>query len=306
MDHNPGLVVLFGSGERAPSAQRVYDYVMSTLTPPVRVSILETPAGFEPNSDYVAGQVADFVRQRLQNYHPEIQVLPARKKGTAESPDNPEVIAPMLESNVIFMGPGSPTYAVRQLRDSLAWHTLLARHHLGTAIVLASAATISIGCCALPVYEIYKVGEDLFWNDGLDFWKAYGLSLAFVSHWDNNEGGAKLDTSRCFMGKQRFSELLKVLPSDVVVVGIDEHTALIMDARRGECRVMGRGGITILRDGAEQRYGSDQAFSFKELGEYRVPDPGASIPGQVWADALAAVAQVVAAPEAPPEVMGLV
>ena len=32
---------------------------------------------------------------------------------------------------MIFMGPGSPSYAVRQLEDSLTWEYILARHRLG-------------------------------------------------------------------------------------------------------------------------------------------------------------------------------
>ena len=70
--------------------------------------------------------------------------MPARKRGTLDSPDEPQVVAPLLEADLIFMGPGSPTYAVRQLSDSLAWHYLLARHRLGAALVLASAAVIAI------------------------------------------------------------------------------------------------------------------------------------------------------------------
>ena len=86
------------------------------------------------------------------------------------------------------MGPGSPTYAVRQLADSLAWHRLIARHRVGATLALASAAVIAISALALPVYEIYKAGQDLHWQPGLDLFGAYGLKLVFVPHWNNAEG----------------------------------------------------------------------------------------------------------------------
>src|SRR5579884_176446 len=143
MSRRPGILVLFGSGETAPDAQRVYDYVLRRVDPPVRACILETPAGFELNSAMVAGRLADFLRVRLQNYHPEIEVIPARKRGTPMSPDSPEIVAPMERANYLMLGPGSPTYAVRQLAGSRAWHTLLARHRLGHPLVLASAAVIA-------------------------------------------------------------------------------------------------------------------------------------------------------------------
>jgi hypothetical protein len=50
-----------------------------------------------------------------------------------------------LDADVIFLGPGSPSYAVRQSQDSLAWQYLVARHRLGAGLALASAATIAIG-----------------------------------------------------------------------------------------------------------------------------------------------------------------
>jgi hypothetical protein len=248
--------------------------------------------------------VADFLRQRLSNYQPQVTVVPARKRGTPFSPDDPAIVAPLLQANLIFLGPGSPTYAVRQLRDSLAWHTLVARHRLGAAITLASAATIAFGVQALPVYEIYKVGEELHWQRGLDFFGPYGLSLAFISHWDNAEGGVDLDTSRCFMGKARFEQLQTLLPSEANIVGIDEHTALVVDLRAGTCRVMGRGGITLLRRGEEQRFPHGQAFAVTELGPFQMPEPQIGIPPQVWERVQ--TAQAEAPPEPPPEVLALV
>ena len=305
MSQHPGPVVLFGSGETSASGRKVYDRLFRGLSPPVRVALLETPAGFQPNSAWVAGQVADFLRKRLQNYMPQVTVIPARKRGTPFSPDDPDVVAPLHESEVIFLGPGSPTYAVRQLEGSLAWHTLIAHHRLGKAVVMASAATIAAGVHALPVYEIYKVGEDLHWHRGLNLFGPYGLSLVFIPHWDNTEGGANLDTSRCYMGEARFQRLLAMMPIGVNVVGIDEHTILVLDLGAGICRVMGKGGVTLLRDGEGRSFSHGEAFAAAELGALRMPDPQAGIPSEVWKRALNARVDE-AAPEPPLEVLRLI
>ena len=249
IDVKPGPVVLFGSGETSPSGRKVFDQVLSELPQRPRVALLETPAGFELNSEQVIGRVADFVDHHLQNYRPQLTVVPARKRGGEFSPDDPEIVAPLLEADLIFMGPGSPTYAVRQLRHSLAWRYLLARHRLGAALVLASAATIAFSAYALPVYEIYKVGEELHWKDGLDFFGLSGMPLVFIPHWNNNDGGAELDTSRCFMGAPRFTRLMAMLPPYITVLGIDEKTALILDIAAGQARVVGLGGVTIIHTG---------------------------------------------------------
>src|SRR6266446_5729884 len=225
----PGPIVLFGSGEASPIARRVHAAALSQLIPPIRACILETPAGFEPNSARVAGRVADFLRHRLAPFDVQVEIVPARKRGTLLSPDEPEVVAPLLKANYLVLGPGSPTYAARQLDGSLAWHAILARHRLGAPLILASAAAIAASALALPVYEIYKVGEDLGWKAGLNLLGPFGRDVAIVPHWNNHEGGEELDTSHCFMGQERFERLLGLLPSDVDVVGIDEHTALMLD-----------------------------------------------------------------------------
>lgn len=312
----PGAVVLFGSGETTPSGRKIFASLFQHLAQTSgedgeggsasrRVAVLETPAGFELNSSQVAGRVAGFIRHRLQNYHPEVSLVPARRRGTPHSPDEPAVVAPLFSAEVIFLGPGSPTYAVRQLRGSLAWHVLVARHRLGAGLALASAAAIAIGALALPVYEIYKVGEDIHWKEGLDFFGPYGLSLVFVPHWNNSDGGEELDTRRCFMGLARFAPLVALLPPEMVIVGIDEQSGLMIEPAFGRCRVIGKGGVTILRGGEERRFSSGQAFSMFELGEFRLPEPEAGVPEEIWRQALEVHRQARRDPQPPEQVLAL-
>ncbi len=199
----PGPIALFGSGETSPSGQRIFEFLFKTLSVSPLVRILETPAGFELNSEKVAGNVAEFIQDHLQNYKPRIKLIPARKKGTDFSPDDPDIALPILESDLIFMGPGSPTYAVRQLEKSLAWEYLITRHRMGAALALSSATTIAVSSYALPVYEIYKVGQDIHWQPGLDLFSPFQLSLVFIPHWNNTDGGVDLDTSRFFRTTRR-------------------------------------------------------------------------------------------------------
>ncbi len=133
-DPRPGLVALLGSGETSPTGGRVFEEIARRIARPPRIAVLETPAGFELNSAQVAGRVADFVRLRLQNYSPDVVTIPARKRNTAFSPDDLAFASHLLEAELIFMGPGSPTYAARQLQDSRAWHTLIARHRIGARL----------------------------------------------------------------------------------------------------------------------------------------------------------------------------
>lgn len=268
----PGSIVLFGSGETLPPSGKAHEYVAKKLQPGFKLSILETPAGFEPNSSTVAGAVGDFLSRRLQNFQPDIHIIPARKKGTPFSPNNPDLLKDMLDADWLFMGPGSPTYAVRQLAGTLALQYMLALHRLGMPVSLASAAVLAISAQTLPVYEIYKVGEDLHWKKGLDFLGAYGLECIFIPHWDNNDGGKALDTSRCYMGQDRFNELIIQLPKTYPIAGIDEHTSLVIDFENDCGCVLGKGSVTLIdAERQEHVFAANSSFSLTLLGEYFIP-----------------------------------
>jgi peptidase E len=292
MTSQPGLIILLGSGETSATIRKVYHWLFERLETTINIGLLETPAGFEPNSAMVAEQIAEFFSLRLQNFQPHTSIIPARKRGTPHSPDDPKILSPLLDTNVIMMGPGSPTYTVRQLQDSLAWQILTARHRLGIPLIFASAGTIAVSAQALPVYEIYKVGEDLHWKPGLNFFEVFGLSLIFIPHWNNNDGGLELDTSHCYMGTDRYNQLVGLLPRHQTIVGLDEHTALGIDPGQTTCRVMGKGKATIVRDGAERSFPTGQIFDLGELGPFgQLCYPGAGIPPEVWDRVLTAQAE---------------
>jgi cyanophycinase-like exopeptidase len=305
---HPGTVVLFGSGETSPVGGRIFEAISrrNESAPGLRIAVLETPAGFEPNSALVAGNIADFLCRRLAARRPHVEVVPARQRGTDFSPDDLGLLPPILKADMLFLGPGSPTYAIRQLRGSRAWDAVLARHLQGATTVLASAAMVAAGKLALPVYEIYKVGEALHWTEGLDLFGPYGLSLVFIPHWNNNDGGAKLDTSRCYMGQARFEALRALLPPETSIVGIDENTALVLDPAAGSAEVLGEGCVTVIRTGAESRFEPSQRFGLTLLGPFDRTCVPPSISPEVTAAAAASAAEPAVLPACvPPDVRAL-
>ena len=276
----PGRIAFLGSGETSLAGGRIFESLARLLPSPLRIAILETPAGFELNSAVVAGRVGDFFKTRLQNYKPIIDIIPARRQDSA---NDPEVVKPLLNANMIFLGPGSPTYAIRHLKDTLAWNVIRARHRMGATLVFASAATISVGAHALPVYEIYKVGQDVHAVDGLDFFKDFGVHLSIIPHWNNAEGGGDLDTSRCFVGMERFAQWRNLVPSENTTLGLDEHTGVILDFESGQCEVSGVSSVSLARDSNPEIYPSGTKFPLSEIGEFTIPDPPeTNIPAHVW------------------------
>ncbi len=278
-----GQIAFLGSGETSLAGGRIFETLTRDLPSSPRIAVLETPAGFELNADLVAGRVADFLEKRLGNYGPQVVTVPARKRGTDFSPDDPEIVRPLLTADMIFLGPGSPTYTVRQLQNSLAWDIIRARHRLGATLVFASAATIAIGAQALPVYEIFKVGEDVHVKPGLNLFADYGLKLNFIPHWNNAEGGMDLDTSRCFVGLERFNQWCAMLPSGMTTIGLDEHTGVVIDFQTEKCQVHGVSSVSLVRECDPEIYATGSQFALDELGELHIPDEfNEGIPGDVW------------------------
>ncbi len=268
----PGLVTLIGSGETAAGMAGVHRGLLKALGDPPRPVFLDTPAGFELGAEAIAARFVDYFAQRFD--------LALAVASHRRADDDPRLQAAALQAvsrgNYFVAGPGSPSYAAQQWKRSQVYAAVIDRWHAGAQLVLASSAAIAVSRYVLPVYEIYKVGQDLHWLDGLDLLGPFGYRLAIVTHWDNAEGGTH-DTRACFMGLERFARLRSMLPGEAVVLGVDEHTALTLDLERGTGRVQGRSGVTVLRGEAERRHPAGTSFDLSELlpaGE-AAPEPSA-------------------------------
>ena len=130
---------------------------------------------------------------------------------------------------------------------------------------MASAAALTLGVVTIPVYEIYKVGEAPSWLPGLDLLAAAtGLRAAVVPHYDNAEGGNH-DTRFCYMGERRLRILEGQLPPGTFILGVDSHTALVLDLDRGTAAVAGLGGVTVRVDGRSSVIPSGSEVSIDAL-----------------------------------------
>ena len=134
----------------------------------------------------------------------------------------------------------------------------------GGIVTFASAAALTLGKYTLPVYEIYKAGEPPRWLDGLDILSELGIKAALIPHYNNAEGGHH-DTRFCYMGERRLSFLERELPEDVYVLGVDEHTGVVLDVDADEATVVGKGVVTIRVRGASQEFASGTVIPLDKL-----------------------------------------
>jgi len=250
-----------GSGELTQSMVSVHKRLIQGLKPPVKAVFLDTPAGFQLNVDQISKKACDYFKSHIQ----QPMSVASFKSSKDNSPYEAEkAFKALREADFIMIGPGSPTYAVDHWKQSPIPEIFIQQIEAESCLVVASAAALTIGRFTLPVYEIYKVGEDLHWMDGIDILGHFGLNLVVIPHWNNAEGGTH-DTRFCYMGKSRFRKLESLLPEELPIVGLDEHTAYIMDLEKWEGSVFGIGRMTIRFKQKERIYEKGERFSLEEL-----------------------------------------
>ena len=256
-----GTLVLMGSGELTATMVEVHKMLLARLDQQPRAVFLDTPAGFQLNADQISAAAAEYFRR---NVGCDLQVASYKAHETISDIDGALAYQRLREADYILMGPGSPTYTVNQLLPSSVPDIFINHLQEGGCLVAASAAALTTGRHTLPVYEIYKVGMEPHWTEGLDILGAVGMDLVVIPHWNNAEGGSH-DTSRCFIGATRFTALLDKLPEKLGVLGLDEHTAIVIDLDVGCFEIHGIGSAWLVRGGMSHRFQTGSTYSLETL-----------------------------------------
>jgi len=256
-----GTVALIGSGELSATMVETHKMLLARINPEDKALFLDTPAGFQDNVDLIARRAVDFFERQVRH---DMEIASFKSAEAAALPEAGNVYRLLGEAGYVLIGPGSPTYTVRHLKDSPVPALLSAMVARGGCLVAASAAALSVGIHTLPVYEIYKVGEALHWVEGLNILGHLGLELVVIPHWNNAEGGNH-DTRFCYMGEKRYLDLEAKLPPGTTILGLDEHTVCILDFSAGEAAVDGLGQVIIRRNGAEEYYTRGEKITFEQL-----------------------------------------
>lgn len=233
-----------GSGETAPTMTKPHRTIFERLEGPVDAVMLDTPFGFQENAD-------DLVEKSLEYFEKSVGHK-VEAAGLRRSDADPLVVetalAKIRTADWLFAGPGSPTYALRQWKDTPVPAAFAEKLQTGGAVVFSSAAALTIGLRTVPVYEVYKVGMEPFWLEGLDLLSALGLPVTVIPHYDNNEGGNH-DTRMCYLGETRLQMIEDQLPDDSFILGIDEHTGVVLDLDADTAEIFGKGVLTLRSKG---------------------------------------------------------
>jgi hypothetical protein len=250
-NHRPRILAIMGSGETAPPMvtphRTLLERARGASGTKLDAVMLDTTFGFQENADELTARTQTYFTQSLLQ---SVDALGLTRIETMDALALASALGRLRNADYAYAGPGSPTYTLRQWRAGGIGPVLADKLATGGTVLMSSAAALTLGVSAVPVYEIYKAGIDPYWEPGLDLLSAYGLPVVVIPHYDNSEGGTH-DTRFCYLGETRLAMMEVQLPDDVYVLGVDEQTLLICDLDADTGVIMGRGGVTIRRHGVD-------------------------------------------------------
>ncbi len=225
---------------------------------------LNTPYGFQENVPQMTEKLLSYFSTSL---HLEMTALDLRSFDAATPDQRQEFKDAIRRASYVFAGPGSPSYALRQWTPMNLGEDLSSVLAQGGVVCFSSAAALTLGHYAPPVYEIYKSGAGLEWLPGLDLMAAVGLDCVVLPHYNNAEG-RDYDTSRCYIGERRLRLLEELLPGDVGVLGVDEHTAAVIDLDSRTIAVKGKGQVHWRLNGRVSDFTNASVIALDDLGAH--------------------------------------
>jgi cyanophycinase-like exopeptidase len=223
--------------------------------------MLDTTFGFQLNADELVARTARYFAESIGR---QVDVASWRYRDD-DTLQREKSLALLAQATWAFAGPGSPTFALRQWVDTPVPAALADVVRRGGTLVMGSAAVVTLGVAAIPVYEIYKAGIAPYLAEGLDLLGVLtGIKAMVIPHYDNAEGGSH-DTRFCYLGEQRLELLEAQLPPDVGVLGVDEHTALLFDLTARTAAVKGNHVVTVRRRGESREFAAGTVLPLDEL-----------------------------------------
>jgi cyanophycinase len=230
-----GAIALLGGGEWTEWC-RALDSRLLHLAETDDVLIVPTAAAFE-NPDRAVDQATAW----FAGLGATATGLPVLNRRDAEADEN---VAAMRVARFVYLADGSPLHLRSVLKGSALFDALLYAHGRG-AVIAASGAGATVVCDPMvdPRGGAYTVGLGII-----------GGMAVFPDH-----AGA---------ADHRRERSIELQPADAVLVGLDEHTAIVREDA-GEWSVMGPGHATVYRVGSAPDVLADGARA--ELGAAVAP-----------------------------------
>ena len=234
-----GLIALVGSGEFTPAMAAVdRGLLAATGAEWPRAAIVPTASW--PDGPAVFQRWADMGEAHFAGLGATPVPVLIRDQVSADDPANAALLS---GCDLIYLSGGKPGHLLAALQDTAAGAAVRAAHARGVVIAGCSAGAMVLGGHQLRVGGRGFLQPPFGWQDAL----GYVEGIVVLPHYDR-------------MPETLVVPLALAAPTDSVVVGIDEDTALV--GRDGAWQVQGRGRVTLWRGANRRRYKAGSSVSF--------------------------------------------
>ncbi len=115
MSTKKGVIALMGSGELTVTMVEVHKDLLSGIGDAPRAVFLNTPAGFQLNVDQLSQRAVEYFRNHVR--HP-MSVASFKSHEKATPFEAEQAFHTLRWADYVLIGPGSPSCAVRQWRET--------------------------------------------------------------------------------------------------------------------------------------------------------------------------------------------
>ena len=242
---NFGTVALVGSGEYLDVMNEVDRYLLDTIggAGVAHVALLPTASGLEPNgpSSWNKLGLQHFKQLGVQDVRATQIIDRERAFDTAQ-------VELLQGANFFYFSGGNPQHVIETMQDSPAWNVIKTAYERGAVLAGCSAGAMMMGGYTISIRQAMQ-------GSAMDFVPALGIvpQVIVFPHFDRMAG---------FLSQSRFKDLLRAVPADTTVRGVDENTALVRIEPNEEItqparwRVIGSQTVSVFsRDGGVRKLG---------------------------------------------------
>ncbi|GIW06167.1 MAG: hypothetical protein KatS3mg060_0972 [Dehalococcoidia bacterium] len=222
-----GAIALVGSGEYLPVMDEIDRALLATLPAGAPVALLPTASGLEPGSPARWNALGE--RHFAALGAPTIPLLLLHREDAFDE----SVLARLREARFFYFSGGNPTHVVETLQGTPAWAVISSALAEGAVIAGCSAGAMMLGSYTIRIRDALA-GRPPTWAPAL----AVVPQVAVLPHFDRFAAR---------FGTGTIQHLTESAPEGLIVLGIDEDTALLR-LRPGEpWRAAGRQTVSVFR-----------------------------------------------------------
>ncbi len=231
-----GPVGLVGAGEFLPEMD-VFDRGLLDGSGAGRPRVAIVPTASYPDGEETFQRWAALGIEHFTRLGAEVEAVLARNRSEADDVAHAQAVG---EADLIYFSGGKPAHLLETLLDSALWSAALAANERGAALVGCSAGAIVLAARQVDLRR-FMLPWPLRWRDAL----GVVPGAAVFPHYD--------------AWPEPFTALMALqAPRDILVLGIDEGTAVV--GRDGRWQVQGRSRATVWRGRRRERHRAGEAF----------------------------------------------